>query len=810
MLLIFYGFVCIRQKASRAETPQDQTLRAMFQMGLVESAKRYAATELALTTDEQLKAWWTMRLAESHALAALYDRENQIREWTEAAQILDDFAQANVEHTRIPWLNWQKARIELLRAQSSLADFLSAPGNDSARQSSLLHVRGVIDLCDQLVLDLEKRLPLAARETLGGQTQAPAEQLHQLRLDTQLLRCEAVLIRLRLYPPKHRDRVAAATDVNSIVLTSLQDASAGWPERDTLLVAQATAGLELSERSKSLIELERLAMQGNSTATRIRAAATAIEALIEDHESTRAHNLLELLRGLEAGPELHLAELRLGVTELSSHSTEKDRQLNELVARLNQLGTNYGSYWRSRGEAILVSANVAPSSGQPNANRDLALAQVRQLLAAGNENEAIARLLQYRDNDAAVGRPESALTFASQACVLLRKQSQWLAAVEAVDRTALQFSSSVGAAQAHYLAILSLSDALRAQPTQDDLQTRYEEALIQQLSLWPDAAETDATQVWLEKWLAGQARFTRLAEALRKRALASRQPTIVDKLVVQWLGVVLNKLDDVEQQSEISQIQLIEAPDQQIQATYHVAALAATVLSTWTTEDESLDIAQQISKLPPATALTESLRSSVMKVLEARRISVSGRADMQNGVSARDLPSELVGVFAQVLLEAVDNLPPAEHQSRCQQFFSESQNWADVLSKESSTMYQALGHRLGVLFNEPKSFDQMRALTNRYPRDGRLSILLSTALVDAYAITATKEYLDEALAISKRVAVGSEPGSDLHWSARWRTLQIMALQGRTSDAAIGAKLLLNASNQLPEPWRGRIERLSRL
>ncbi len=142
---------------------------------------------------------------ECHAQAALHragqdeaSLEAIAQHWSAANRLLSEAISSRADDPRLPWLVWQDARCDLIHAQSALASYLATPANAELRDTALSLVREVMSKTDDLLADLKRRQPLAARQGRQSGSQAPAEQLAKLSLDVALLQCEALLIRVRL------------------------------------------------------------------------------------------------------------------------------------------------------------------------------------------------------------------------------------------------------------------------------------------------------------------------------------------------------------------------------------------------------------------------------------------------------------------------------------------------------------------------------------------------------------------------------------------------------------------------------------
>lgn len=113
----------------------DLTLQSMCQQGLTESAILYATAERKRVRDNDDEyARWTQRLIECEAQAALRAEEQADQHWKRCQEIFDEFKRDHPKDRRLPWLEWQVIRCDLLLAQDSLARWLAAPANAPKRE----------------------------------------------------------------------------------------------------------------------------------------------------------------------------------------------------------------------------------------------------------------------------------------------------------------------------------------------------------------------------------------------------------------------------------------------------------------------------------------------------------------------------------------------------------------------------------------------------------------------------------------------------------------------------------------------------
>ena len=164
-----------------------------------------------------------------------------------------------------------------------------------------------------------------------------------------------------------------------------------------------------------------------------------------------------------------MAEIRLSLSELSQLPAEKkEAEIAKLLARAKEIGERHGDYWRARVESILARSVSSTEAGSGNST-ELVMVEVRQLLAGGDEKGAIAKLLASSRNELATGRKANAVQLATQASALLQRQQAWLPAADAIEEIASQSPEVNGADAGHLTAAWNLSQALKANPQDQQL-----------------------------------------------------------------------------------------------------------------------------------------------------------------------------------------------------------------------------------------------------------------------------------------------------------------------------------------------------
>ncbi len=335
---------------------EDLTLRAMFSQGLNQSALAYVRSRAALEKNRSVLAWWATREMECHARWALQDAASADKHWKACETVAQEYqtkllASVNPQNdARWPWLEWQSARCRLLKTQSLLASYLAAPTNQALREQALEMVRDIRKRTEDLSKELKRREVLASRQGTVDQSEASVEQLRTLDSDTQMLLCEALMVRWQLYPVGSDDRAAALAEVKTTATEFLRSRADG-SGRASLQLAQAIAELESGDPA-ALNTLEQLALHPDHPQVRILAASHVARALAAEGQESRARNALAVVQQI-AGTDPSLAPLfGLSQIEVTLAMLEKTpaAQREKEMAQLVQLARAMGNRTEITGE----------------------------------------------------------------------------------------------------------------------------------------------------------------------------------------------------------------------------------------------------------------------------------------------------------------------------------------------------------------------------------------------------------------------------------------------------------------------------
>ena len=766
---------------------EDQTLSEMFRRDLAEAAQRYVQANLNRSgLNDSQKALWAKRLLECQAQVALRGTSEDL--WAECEEQYQDLVLELQANPRIPWLNWQFARCLLLESQARLAQFVAAPANQQPRQKSLELVRKIVRLTEELDEDIRRRQPLAARQGASGDEEAPAEQLDQLRVESGLLRCEALLVRAKLYAKGSKDRVAAATDVERQASEILKTTSKSWASRGPLLIAHATALLELGQRARGLQVLAQILQEhGGASTLSQKAALVGIQELAASGETSRARQLLSFVG--EGTVEFQLAELQLGLAEATKlPQAQRDARLGELVGLTKQIGDRFGGYWRNRAEALLIAAGTSAGASGTTANLDVMLAEVRQLLAAEQEAEAIQRLIEFRDNAVAARQGDVAIQLAKLTAALLGdRQKRWSEAATILEETCREFREEPEAAVAHARAVNARAEVLKLSQNNADDREAYEATLLQQLENWPDAAVTDQCQQWLFQWLEGKNRTAGYLSALRLRASKCTDVEVAFQVLQSWLAGLNEDLDPAAKQGAIEELEsLLESTNRGPKfVDVSVVCAAAKTIGAWPTEDEIRDEASRLEDLQrKSPQLSQELLLALQVLNESRRKQM-GSAELRAKLwKPGALNAEVQRLLATDLVTAIAEAEPNRRGRWVRTVMPTS--WPDLLLAADNPQQKSAGYRCKLWRGDVSgALAGLAALVKEYPRDGWLLLQLGAALADS-----GRNRLADSMQVVRRVAATSKPGTELYVAARWQLVKNLLAAGEREKAIQSAKITL--------------------
>lgn len=859
-LFVLAGSVCLFWCCAAAwPVPPDMTdnaLRTMCQRGLAESAVEYCRAQFNLQVeDAPARARWAMRHMECQSQAALRSTgADPSAKWQLVEKIESDYRRLFPEDPRLPWLSWQAARSQLLRGQQSLARWLATPAADPQREQTLQSVRKVQTMVEALDKDIKERLPLSQNRAAPNR-QATSRELHELQLDCALLRCEAFLIRAKCYPSDSPDHLTALAEVDSTADSVFRQAAPDWSSRDELLVAQATAGLEVGKRRQSLdvliktllgqaIEGEKdpnivnVPVSAPSELARLRAGGALVEALCADDKPEQAAEFLKELNKNFTGPEVDMAALRIDIARMKQlPASQRPSALASIVANTKAIGERYGAYWRNRSEALLIAEASSSTETKPPvvASKDppsrsstadpvastggmpeLLAIEVRQLLAGGQTVAAIAKLRSAITAAESAKRWDEALQLALEAARLMQKEKQWLEATDLLAPLASAHRDAKDAAAAHALAAWCVAQSLKDSAPQA-IEKRYEELLNVQLTEWPNSPETIKATEYLSAWLTNKKRYEDLTSLWLDRAASVSDQDRRRMALDQWLITLIGRVPKAKVTAQIDKLAGLVAAGKlsSCQRPANMALIAAAMFTSPVTlaEAESLTGCKLPGNELQQPAGEQALLAALMMLDAIYRTDAGDARTVIEPLEVAQLNSTVNLAWCRAVALAADELPEGQ-MSQWSPVFQRVKLPSDAgaITSPVLKMTQLRLEQLSAKSAEDNlaALAKIKQLAQDNSTDPQLQLNLAAAVAQSSSAPQGRaERLAEATKLLKRVAVGTKKDSEAHLRARWLEARWSLGRGDQNAAAQIASLTLSSGDIQPAWWKARFENLNK-
>ena len=134
------GLLWLSLWATSAATPPDAddlTLQLMCRQGLTESAILFAQDQLKRVAESDADAYarWTQRLIECEAQAAVRSVDAADAHWKRCVEIAAEFKLKRAQDRRLPWIEWQSIRCDLLKSQDLLGALVGCAREPAAART---------------------------------------------------------------------------------------------------------------------------------------------------------------------------------------------------------------------------------------------------------------------------------------------------------------------------------------------------------------------------------------------------------------------------------------------------------------------------------------------------------------------------------------------------------------------------------------------------------------------------------------------------------------------------------------------------
>lgn len=826
---LFLAPVCSAQNSALqgSASAEDLTLSSMYTHGLMESALGYIRARSALDENRASKAWWAMREMECHARWAMQRASVAEKQWSECDAVAENYqreqlaGQPTQSDSRWPWIEWQIARCRLLRAQSHLASYLATPTNDLHRQRALELVREIRSRMDDLVKEVKRRQALASRMAAGdSNNEASAEQLRNLDADAQLLVSEALMVRWQLYPVASEDRAAALAEVRTTAADFFKRSRADDPTRSSLQLAQAVAELESGDAA-ALLKLEQLAQTADQPQIRMLAASNLARSLAREGQESRARIALDLLERTaneepSLTPQLVLSRIEVTLARLEkSQGTKNEKEMSELVRQAQELGSQYGDYWRTRAEALLVGRLSSSSVTDSQLAMDLLIAEVRQLVAQGDASsmrDAANKLLQGRDAQAAGNRGAAAISLSTKAAALFNELKEWNLLIQAVQGTSVQFAKEAGAAEAHLLAVQAQIEQIKLAPEEIKLRTAYIDLLRQQLKQWPESESSQKAKQWLKDWCLGTKQRSVYIESLQDAIEANAEANVNQDWLLECCQQILQlpSGDRWKIAKRWTKQTTGEAArgNSKFEAWTQKAAASIAILSDVSTigfireasDLERIDREKNWSEFSKLANPQEE--SPLLAYFNCVRDigTIQNTGQLTSAANWNGLTESTRLILMIPLVDAINTLEP-DRRVAVWKSLQLSANWIKFDGAMPDPSTQAALQQIAIWLGDGEASQRLKAIADKYPRDGTVKLLY------CYQLASLGDPANAKI-VAAQLAGLSASGSPTQLSAKWCLMRLQRDSGEAAEAAKSAKLLIATSPTLDALWKSRFEKIA--
>jgi hypothetical protein len=616
-----------------------------------------------------------------------------------------------------------------------------------------------------------------------------------------------------LYPSGSGDRAASLADVRKVAVEFMgnQTTAAG---RASLEFAKALADLESGEEA-ALLELERLARHAGSNQIRVLAASNLARALANDGQQSRTKTAIDLLeqtvsKDSSFAPQLALSRIEVELARLESNKApNKEKELSALVQQAQALGKNYGDYWRTRAEALLVGKLSSDSVSDSQLAVDLLLAEARQLWAKGDPEsmqDAAKRLLKGRDAQAAQGKASAAITLSNQAATLFRELKDWNNAVDAVRQTSIQFSTDPNAAQAHKWAIDAHVPRLREKISDAAQRELYVELLREQIRLWPDADVSRDSKRMLRDWCLGQGMRVTYVDALIESLPESKIVDLGQSTVLECAEQTLQLPNDVRTKVVDGLLTGEVLPSQHL--LYQLSkqmARAVAILSDLSTSDFCRSSSTRQQNWSEFEDRSAGLQPGLLGDFLECAADV-GRIQLQLPINQASpgwnkLADSSRAALVVALVDALDCLEPQAKIGYWTKLGLDK-DWSKFDTKGYSPAVEVAAARVAIWSGDSTAGDQLKLRAEKERRDGQVQLMHAYWRADQRDWGAAKKIVTQLAGLSKA-------GSRLQLSAKWAMMRFQIASGETVEAVQAAKLLIASQPGLDSIWLARFNAIAK-
>jgi hypothetical protein len=288
------------------------------------------------------------------------------------------------------------------------------------------------------------------------------------------------------------------------------------------------------------------------------------------------------------------------------------------------------------------------------------------------------------------------------------------------------------------------------------------------------------------------------------RAASAAQPETKVRGLSHWLDTLLGKVPLAQVPPQTARLASAVRDGQfaACERTAVIVVLAATMLADPLTQTE----AETLTGLKiPAHSTAESdhdgsLLAALLALAAARRGDVTACRNSIALLASEQLSQVVRLAWSKAMVEAMDELPA-----------SQISQWSDIARRipwdddsERVPALKVIGLRLQMLGGRDAARDSalegIKQTADQHPRDPHLQLVYAAALAQS-----DPERFADAVAILKRVALGTSKNSESYLRARWLEIRWRVGRGETRAAAQIAALTLSSHAIEPAWWEARFE-----
>ncbi|MFM8252686.1 MAG: hypothetical protein ACKOBW_13910 [Planctomycetota bacterium] len=463
---------------------------------------------------------------------------------------------------------------ELARQEMEVRDQVAAQGNDEQRpsqvstppaspigappatrvpgqgESSALKLsRQAVRALEQLDQDLTQLLPQRFRRPATAADEWTAEELAGLQHQLRLQAARALRNMALCYAASSDDRLSTLNRALQFLEKSQNQIAGDDPLALPLLLERVAALRLLGKYDIALRSLEQLPEGEQAAKDRGDVSAERARCWLAQGELEQVQRTLQAApHELELqSPELALARLEYLIARWRAASRQKQvddasRWQEQAIEQLQKIEQEQESYWRQRGELLLVTAGGPGGSASLTVSSTIMARTADRFYREGRWEEAV----QEYDRAVATARREAKLStrnsrlggaqsfaeaafpWAYRAALVLQENKRHAEAAERLQRLSLEFPQHLDSPDAHLQAAWNWAQQLRdvtvaARGNEHDaLRGSYLKCLEEQVSQWPRHETANQARAWIAVYREESGELAQALEAYA--AIATKSP----------------------------------------------------------------------------------------------------------------------------------------------------------------------------------------------------------------------------------------------------------------------------------------------